>query len=341
MYDIIFITNLPSFYKINLYNKIARHKNILVVFTHDSDIQRNEDFYEGTREFSFISIAKKSIFSKISFILNLCNNKPYQQLILVGWDQLVLWFAAFKSPKKKNSLVIESSILESSVTEFKGLLKKIFCSRISKAYVSGKSQADLINALGFRGEIIITKGVGLFRIRPNPIFQEVSSIKNFMYVGRLSPEKNLQFLIETFNQLPKLTLSVVGFGPQELFLKSIAKQNIVFHGAIPNAELYKVYLQNDVFVLPSISEPWGIVVEEALNNGLPVIVSDKVGCSAEIVEVDKNGLIFRLEEKDSLYKAILKITDPLYYNFLRKNICHMDFKKIAEQQVNCYLEHVE
>lgn len=149
-------------------------------------------------------------------------------------------------------------------------------------------------------------------------------------------KKIFSFLIEIFNQLPKNTLNIIGFGPQEMFLKSIAKKNIVFHGPIPNAELYKLYLQNDVFVLPSISEPWGMVVEEAFNNGLPVIVSDKVGCIGEIVN-ETNGLVFSLADPDGLLKAIKKIQNLEYYNHLKFNVSKMDFNKVAEEQVLCYL----
>ncbi|MBA4411629.1 MAG: hypothetical protein C0397_19715, partial [Odoribacter sp.] len=295
MYNLIYITNLPSFYKINLFNRIGKHRKLLVVFTHEKSVQRNADFYKGEREFEFISIANKSTIGKIGFIFNLLKNKPYQHLIIAGWDQLVLWLAAFISPRNKNGVVVESSILESKTTGIRGLVKKIFLSHISKAYVSGKSQADLCTALGFKDQLIITKGVGIFNIKPQPNFKASTSVKNFIYVGRLSPEKNLLFLIETFNLFPELILNVVGFGPQEIFLKSIAKQNIIFHGAVPNNELYKFYLQNDVFVLPSTSETWGMVVEEAFNNGLPVIVSDKVGCAEEIIN-DSNGIIFKLSE---------------------------------------------
>jgi len=334
-FAIIYITNLPSFYKINLFNRIARQRNILVVFTHDQSIQRNEDFYSGKRDFTFISIAHKSFIGKILFLLKLLKNTPYQNLIIAGWDQTVLWIAAFISPKSKNSVVIESSIYESKTTGFKRYLKILFFSQISKAYISGKSQADLCQALGFTGELIVTKGVGIFNVRPQPRYKAFCSVKNFIYVGRLSPEKNLQFLIETFNRLPELTLNIVGFGPQESFLKSIGKQNILFHGAVPNAELYKLYFQNDVFILPSTSEPWGMVVEEAFNCGLPVIVSDKVGCAEEIVN-ESNGIIFRLSDVNSLRNAIFKIQEIDYYNSLRLNVSKMNFEKIAEGQINCY-----
>jgi glycosyltransferase involved in cell wall biosynthesis len=97
------------------------------------------------------------------------------------------------------------------------------------------------------------------------------------------------------------------------------------------------YSENDVLILPSLSEPWGLVVEEALNNGLPVIISEKVGCMSEIIVHDYNGIIFSLSEPDNLQKAILRMANVNYYNTLRMNISQMDFEKAAEQQVNTYL----
>lgn len=334
--DFLIITNLPSFYKINLFNKIAERRKLLVIFTHDSSNQRNKDFYIGDRKFEFISLANKSIFGKVFFVYNLLKIASYQHLIICGWDQIIFWIAAFLSPKMKNGVIVESSIYESKTTGLKGWIKKTFLKRISKAYVSGKAQADLCKALNFKSQIITTKGVGVFNITTQPPFRPATKVKNFLYVGRLSPEKNIQFLIETFNQLPDLCLNIIGFGAQESFLKSIAGANVAFHGAIPNAELYKIYQRNDVFILPSISEPWGMVIEEALNNGLPVIVSDRVGCAAEIIN-ETNGLIFQLSDPAGLQKAITQIQDIDYYNNLRLNISKLDFERIAEEQVRCYL----
>lgn len=105
-YDLIYITNIPSFYKVNLFNRIAKHRSILVIFTHDFSAKRNADFYKGEREFKFISIAHKSYLKKTIFILNLLNKTPYKHLIIAGWDQFVLWMAAFASPRKKTGLLL-------------------------------------------------------------------------------------------------------------------------------------------------------------------------------------------------------------------------------------------
>lgn len=335
--DTIIITNIPSFYKINLFNRIAEKKNILVIFTHKQSIDRNNDFYDEYKKFKFVFISDKSKFGKLVFIINFLKSNQYNQLIIGGWDQLIYTMAAIISPIKKNSVLIESSIFESKTNGLKGEIKKLFLSRISKAYVSGKSQIDLCIALGFKGELIKTKGVGVFNFIPQPKYKPGSTVKNFIYVGRLSPEKNLKYLVETFNRFGDLTLNIIGFGPQEAFLKSIANQNIIFHGAIANKDLFKLYLQNDVFILPSVSEPWGMVVEEAFNCGLPVIVSDKVGCAQEIVN-SSNGIVFKLNEPDGLINAIIKILDIDYYNTLKLNVSKMDFEKVIEDQINCYLD---
>ncbi len=334
---IIYLTNLPAFYKINLFNRIAQQRKLLVVFTHESMTIRNEDFCKGERKFEFVSIAKKSEIGKILFILKLLKNADYQNLILSGWDKLIMWIAAFSSTKRKNSVAVESSLLESKVTGFVGFLKRVFLSRITIAYVCGKSQSDLMTALKFKGKQITTKGVGIFNIVPQPAYRAYSTVTNFIYVGRLSHEKNLIPLIETFNKLPELKLNIVGYGPQDSVLKSIANKNIIFHGPVDNSDLPQKYYDNEVFILNSSSEPWGLVVEEALNCGLPVIVSDKVGCAEEIIKQDVNGIIFPLSENDGLLNAVLKILDIQYYNTLRRNISLMDFNKVADEQTNCYL----
>ena len=143
-------------------------------------------------------------------------------------------------------------------------------------------------------------------------------------------------MIETFNRLPNLELTIVGFGPMEAQLKSFAKNNTTFLGAVDNQKLPSLYQSHDVFVLPSISEPWGMVVEEALNNGLPIITSDRVGCANDLVG-EKHGIIFSLNVSGALEKAICEICEhKTYYKFL-KNISKLNFKAIGENQVSLYL----
>lgn len=107
--------------------------------------------------------------------------------------------------------------------------------------------------------------------------------------------ERFNLVVEVFqrlkNTLPSLRLTIVGFGEQEDELRALAGANVTFAGAVNNKRLPEIYQAHDVFILPSKSEPWGLVVEEALNNGMPVIVSDRVGCHKALINA-QNGLVF-------------------------------------------------
>ena len=136
--------------------------------------------------------------------------------------------------------------------------------------------------------------------------------------------------------MPNLHLDIIGFGPLEEELKSIANKNITFLGAVNNKDLAKYYQNADVFILPSKSEVWGLVVEEALNNGTPVIVSDKVGCYYDLVTAS-TGLVFKSENLESLQEQISKICSINFYNNLRRGISQLDFFKRAQNQVKAFV----
>lgn len=336
-FDKIFVTNLPSFYKINLYNEISKKIKVLVVFTGDAGDDRNSDFFTGRMNFDYVCYKSKNIFYRIFFTIYLLTKYRFRELIIGGWDSLPMWLFALLSSSKKNSVVVESSYFESATCGIKGLLKRGFLLNIlNKAYVSGESQSLLVRKLGFKGVIIKTKGVGVFNYIKQPQFICKKEVKSFIFVGRLVEVKNLEFLISVFNKLPHLTLKIVGFGKLEYKLKSIAANNVLFYGAVKNLDLRRFYQDSDVFILPSKSEPWGLVVEEALNNGLPVIISDRVGCGPEIID-ESNGMIFRYNSESDLIKKINIMTNVEYYNKLRENISKLDFEKIERNQVDCYL----
>ena len=290
-YSKIVITNLPAFYKIRLFNEINKTVPLLVLFSGHGPEERNKDFFKGTIEFDYINLDKGFI-KNFSLLRKLLKKDYFKELILSGWDNVYMWLPLLFSPKRKNSVMVESSIHESQVTGIKGIIKKLFVKRCSKAYVPGKSNADLVQSLGFDGTIIKTKGCGIFNFITQPPYKAREKVQRFIYVGRLAEVKNLKFLISVFNELPDLTLDIVGYGPLEKELKAMAANNIIFHGAVDNTVLPSRYGESDVFILASRSETWGIVVEEALNNGLPVVVSDKVGCAEEMVN-ESNGLIFK------------------------------------------------
>lgn len=332
----LFIDNAPSFYRVNMFNLLVKKTPLAVVYTEQTnfDKSRNEDFY-GDKELYESTTLSKNPIVKVIEVFRYMRTHDVEETIIGEWVYWGDWLFLLFSPKKKNSCVIESSVFESKTTGLKGFIKRLFLKRCSRAYVAGKNQEALAKALNYRGEIIVSGGCGILNYVPQPPYEERSVVKSFIYVGRFVEVKNLELLVDAFNQMPDLELQLVGFGELESELRKRAEKNISFVGAIDNKDMWQYYRKADVFVLPSKSEPWGLVVEEALNNGTPVIVSDMVGCKDDFV-TEETGLVFQHDSVADLINAVRKITDISYYNTLRYNISKMDFQERAEMQIRAF-----
>ncbi|MBS9432260.1 glycosyltransferase [Photorhabdus hainanensis] len=340
MYDFIFITHLPAFYKINLYNEIAKNFKIMVIFISSTSKIRNSNFTDANIKFSFkiinnVNFEERNKFKSTIKLIKLLYSFRYKEVVLGGWDLIEFWFITAINKKNKIALSLESSIFDSSTTSFKKVTKKIFLSRINKVYCSGKPHKMLLEALNYSGQCIITKGVGLLNWKEIRSTREDNSFNNkFIYVGRLSPEKNLNFLVSYFSKKPHLRLSIIGDGPSKNELIAISSENISYYGYINNNNVGEYLLSHGAFILPSISEPWGLVVEEALYYGLPVICSNKVGSSIDFVSDLKSGYIFNINDENSLDKVIQKLGNE--YSNILSNVRKIDFDKIRQHQIRSY-----
>jgi glycosyltransferase involved in cell wall biosynthesis len=121
-----------------------------------------------------------------------------------------------------------------------------------------------------------------------------------LFVGKLQAKKQPGLLLEAFRRVRELhrcTLMLVGTGELEDELRKIVKvrsiPNVIFVGFLNQSDIHRAYVAADIFVLPSAkNETWGMVVNEAMNFRLPVVVSDMVGCAPDLVEDGYNGYVF-------------------------------------------------
>lgn len=134
-----------------------------------------------------------------------------------------------------------------------------------------------------------------------------------LYCGRLSQEKNPLDLIKAYQQLKTAGASLVfvGDGPMAPQLHQYVKHNgldsVYFCGFHPRDQIPKFYAMADVLVLPSRRETWGIVVNEALCFGLPVIVSDQVGAARDLVVDGGNGFEFPEGDVQALTERVERL----------------------------------
>jgi len=168
----------------------------------------------------------------------------------------------------------------------------------------------------------------------------------FLFAGKFEKKKNPGLLINAFMKMnnPEACLFLVGNGELEGDLKqkvnsfnSDVKSRIHFIDFKNQQSMPGIYKSANVFVLPSRGpgETWGLAVNEAMASGLAVLVSDKCGCSRDLVIENENGYTFRSEDIEDLMGKMEKIMlNKDYLSFMgaasQTKISNWTFDKICE-----------
>lgn len=179
------------------------------------------------------------------------------------------------------------------------------------AFVAGERAADYLTGMGFPRERIwtgydvvdndtIASGAADARAAASELRTRLGlPDRFFLFVGRFSGEKNLPRLLEAYAGYRQAAgrqawgLVMVGRGPQDDLLQRRAQEidGVVFAGFQQADQLPAYYGLASCLVLPSLSETWGLVVNEAMAAGLPVLVSPRCGCVPELVRSGWNGYL--------------------------------------------------
>ena len=154
--------------------------------------------------------------------------------------------------------------------------------------------------------------------------------KVVLYVGRLSVQKGIDNLIKAFKIVSEkedsALLYIVGEGPElpnliNLSIKLNLADKVIFLGRIPDEEIETLYSIANVFVMPSVSEPFGIVALEAIASNVPTIVSTQSGVS----EIIRNTLKVDFWDTEQMADLILGVLD---YNQINKEISKNAYREL-------------
>uniref|UniRef100_A0A7V1EIQ9 Glycosyltransferase family 1 protein n=1 Tax=candidate division WOR-3 bacterium TaxID=2052148 RepID=A0A7V1EIQ9_UNCW3 len=188
---------------------------------------------------------------------------------------------------------------------------------------SHNTKLNVIHCIGGNNKKIWIVSPGIYTCS-NSIKRRLYGTKKnwvFISVGSIIPRKGYDFLIESLKDLNKFQYKcyIVGdIGDKKyysLLLKKIIKyqlnKNIIFTGYLSQAELEELYENSDLFILPSRHEGYGIVLNEALNHGIPVVATN-VGAVPEIIQNNVNGFLVEPDNPANLTKILKKIMESPY-----------------------------
>jgi len=214
--------------------------------------------------------------------------------------------------RRRAVLMTESTEADHRRIWWKELLKQTLIRLLFDwAITGGKAHRRYLERLGFRAE----RMARFYDVIDNDFFRRSAQADRmryrahdfglpdrfFLFVGRLAEEKNVEGLLTAYLNYRRgggtKSLVLVGGGPLEARLRQRASESafssdIYFEGLKNSRELSPYYAFADCFLLPSTREPWGLVVNEAMAAGLPVLVSKACGCAEDLVTEGKNGFLF-------------------------------------------------
>ncbi|MDD3773741.1 MAG: glycosyltransferase family 4 protein [Patescibacteria group bacterium] len=140
--------------------------------------------------------------------------------------------------------------------------------------------------------------------------------KLIIFSGKYIKRKGIIYLLQAFKNLVRkdnnLGLVLIGDGPEKKIYQQFISDNkiknkVYLTGFINQKELPKYYKVGDIFVLPSLEENYGLVINEAMACGLPIITTKNVGASYDLVESGRNGFVIKPADSFELQKALKKI----------------------------------
>jgi len=156
-------------------------------------------------------------------------------------------------------------------------------------------------------------------IKAKELREKLGNKKVILFLGRLIKRKGVEYLINAFAKLSgenrDVILLIVGEGEEKRHLEKLCKgmklKNVFFAGFANDEAKASYFLLSDVLVHPAVTiefpEEWGLVVNEAMSLGKPVVVTNSTGCAYDLVKNGINGYIVPEKDIDALYRAIKAI----------------------------------
>jgi glycosyltransferase involved in cell wall biosynthesis len=159
-----------------------------------------------------------------------------------------------------------------------------------------------------------------------------------LFAGKLEPRKNPFYLIEIYKYIarPNIKLLIVGNGPLENELKAVCKNDdrIQFLDFQNQTQMPKLYQSCNALILPSVSETWGLAMNEAMSSGIPVLASENCGGAIDLIQ-DDCGFIFPLNDAKLVANTIENWhhDEELYRNLrinAKQRIKEFSYEKIVK-----------
>lgn len=324
MKRILYLSGYPSPYRVEFLDMLGKYADVTALFADRKEDQahRSKDwFVQGEGYFKSIQLEKKVGATHAG---NLCLdvikwlNKSWDAIVVCGYSSptMMLAIAWLKVRRIPFWMAVDGGLIRSD-SRAMYLLKKTLVSSASYYLSSGRETTKYLVHYGAREEAVYEYPFSALRekdIPKAPPTQEekqqlrqklgMTEEKIILYVGRYDPKKGMDDLLHVIPSLDQTAgVYFVGGEPREEHLSWCREhgiRNAHFVGFTKKDALAEYYKASDVLVLPTKSDVWGLVINEAMSFALPVITTDQCVAGMELIENGTNGYIIPVDDADAL-----------------------------------------
>lgn len=313
----------PAPYRFEIIKKIAENYNADVFFESDSGDDRNKKWFTKN-DCNVISTAAGK-----KFFLNCKKNiKKYSLVVLFDFSGKESIKLILRCIRKKIPYVLncDGAMLFKHGNFLKDFLKRILIGNATAYLATGEHARGYLKKYGAKDEDIYYHNFTALRkdqILDAPVGTEEKerlravlglpvNAKLCVAVGRFIPLKRYDVLLKLWKNMPEdVYLLLIGGGPEKDKYQAIIEENglknVILDDFHPFDELLGYYKAADLFVHPTSYDVWGLIVNEAMACGLPVVVTDTCVAGLELVKNGENGYVTRLGDDDAFIEKILLI----------------------------------
>jgi glycosyltransferase involved in cell wall biosynthesis len=317
---VVYWNNIPAPYMVDRFNALARRGRLdfEAWFSQRTHADRSWDVDERTWEFSYRYLRAR-------LPLPLLRQRPDLLVSLYGEPEFVAGFLLARARGIRTAFWSEVTFDRwQPRRRWREALKRYLFTRVDGVITAGEDGRAFARRYGTSAERVFLAphavDVEFFAreaaAAPRDEARRELGVHGttFVYVGRLWRGKGLTVLLDAFARVRRdheSTLLLVGDGEDEAELRARAGDGVVFAGFRRQAELPRVYAAADVFVFPTLGDPYGLVVDEAMASGLPLVSTTAAGEIGARVEHGRTGLLVPPDDVDALAGALAALAaDP-------------------------------
>lgn len=334
----IVFAEFPAPYRIKVFEELAKEYDLTFFFNQNIDQERNIDYIVKSSTIKYIVLDKKDNIQKFSKCLR--NIKEYDFVLdynigLYNGVRFMLYAILNNIPCFINN---DGAFINRNF--FKNQIKKFLIKRAALCFGSGESSKRYFLTYGAKEENIRYHHFTSLNdedILEKPLSKceklcikrqlELGEQKIVMSVGQFIYRKGFDVLLKAWENIEdNFHLLIIGEGSLEQsyydYIQSRKLKNVKIIGFKAKRELFEYYKAADLFVLPTREDIWGLVVNEAMACGLPVIATDRCVAGMELIENGVNGYIVPVENPLALTDKINEILkdDQLALAMMENNI---------------------